>query len=129
MSLPVSAGHFLGTISPREGPDMAARLYTDSQAGSTIPARVLILTERRSFTLWLAKVQVALASVVTMFLLGGLTFLLAQRPADSSRPPAVEKARTDQAGDPLPAGAVLRLGTGRFRHPGWFDKELAFMPD
>src|SRR5262249_14493055 len=64
---------------------------------------------------------------MTMLLLGGMALLLAQRPADSPRPPAAE-ARGDSSADPLPPGVVRRLGTGRFRHSGWH-KELAFTPD
>ncbi|MBI1913371.1 MAG: sigma-70 family RNA polymerase sigma factor [Planctomycetes bacterium] len=106
----------------------AALLYASGRAAGTIPARVLTLAERGLSTMFLAKVQATLAVVVTTFFLGGLAILLAQRPADSPRPPAAEKAQVDQAGDPLPAGAVLRLGTGRFRHSGG-SKELAFSPD
>src|SRR5206468_3096864 len=105
-----------------------ALLYAGGKADGAIPARILTLAERGLSTMFLAKVQSMLAAVMTTFLLGGMALLLAQRPADSPRPLVEEKAQVDHAGDPLPAGAVLRLGTSRFRHSGG-SKELAFSPD
>jgi WD40 repeat protein len=43
-------------------------------------------------------------------------------------PPAA-KARTDSEGAPLPAGAITRLGSGRFRHDGQPVAPVTFSPD
>src|SRR5262245_16741309 len=59
-------------------------------------------------------------TLVVAIILSGLL-----RPAAGAPPEGKEPARTDASGDPLPPGAVLRLGTGRFRHAGAF----AFLPD
>jgi WD40 repeat protein len=66
------------------------------------------------------------AALLTAFL--GLGVLAAVR----GEPPSAEEqrgpARSDRHGDPLPPGALARLGTVRLRHPGavW---SVAFTPD
>ncbi|HEY7311970.1 MAG TPA: sigma-70 family RNA polymerase sigma factor [Gemmataceae bacterium] len=46
--------------------------------------------------------------------------------ADSPKPREENQARTDRYGDPLPAGALVRLGTVRLRHNAF---RFAFAPD
>src|SRR5436305_12133920 len=58
------------------------------------------------------------------------TFLLIIDPAQPAgaddKKPAEAKARTDPHGDALPAGALQRLGTVRFRHNA---TAIAYSPD
>ena len=43
-------------------------------------------------------------------------------------PKSPKKVRLDQYGDPLPPGAIMRLGSTRLRH-AWSVTSLAFLPD
>src|SRR5262249_9303124 len=50
------------------------------------------------------------------------------QPRDIQEPPHQRPVRRDPAGDPLPPGAIARLGTLRFRYPGRVHA-VAFLPD
>lgn len=55
---------------------------------------------------------------------GHVTASIAQEvPASST------EVKTDLYGDPLPKGAIARLGTIRFRHGGWYLTNVTFLPD
>src|SRR5260370_4597725 len=53
--------------------------------------------------------------------------LVVERPGPA-KPGTQNQARTDRYGDPLPAGALARLGTIRFLHAGVV-RSVAFSPD
>ncbi len=65
--------------------------------------------------MFIAKLKIALAALLTGLFLGG----------------AMKKdtVRVDDYGDPLPEGVILRLGTLRFRHGGGFIHRLLLTPD
>jgi WD40 repeat protein len=71
--------------------------------------------------------RVALAVGALVGLAGVECLHCAAQPAKEGDPKAVQvKVRTDLYGDPLPAGAVQRLGTVRFRHNS---TAIAYSPD
>jgi WD40 repeat protein len=59
--------------------------------------------------------------------LAGLTFTATAWSLGPPRTAEKEPIRTDRYGDPLPKGAVRRLGTVRFSHP--YTMSIAFSPD
>jgi RNA polymerase sigma factor (sigma-70 family) len=79
------------------------------------------------------KLQAAVAGLVLLGALAAGVGTLAPRRVPAEAPPAAlapaeAKPRVDRHGDPLPAGAVARLGTVRFRH-GYMTLAAVFSPD
>jgi WD40 repeat protein len=72
----------------------------------------------------------ALLLAVIVVVAGGVGSLLGSRAGPAPARPAEKKARhVDDFGDPLPEGAVRRLGTLRFRHGGGYVNRLLLSPD
>ncbi len=119
-----------------------ARSIALGQAGDAA-ARVSELAESALSTLSPVKWKAVLAVVVVLGMIAGGAGIAAclapvdhatvvvengsaQRAATSPGKPATEPARTDFYGDPLPSGALARLGTSRMRDVSGF---VAFSPD
>jgi RNA polymerase sigma factor (sigma-70 family) len=109
---------------------------------SVVSAKVAALTQGVIRAMFLTRLTSVFGLLVIAFavgLSGALAhWTLADRPADppiaikiEGGAPDVEEKRpalTDRDGDPLPPGALLRLGTARFRH--WASvNHVAFAPD
>jgi RNA polymerase sigma factor (sigma-70 family) len=114
-------------------------------SGNGVSASIALLAESalRSTAIGKAKVVVVGLLLLTGLLAAGAGgFTPLQRPekqiepsseakAKTPEPPKPEKqqrARIDRYGDPLPDGAIARLGTTRFRHGGAIGS-LYFTPD
>jgi WD40 repeat protein len=74
---------------------------------------------------WLRRAA-GLVAVVTLLIAGLGRDTLGGQPVEPG--PARPAAATDRYGDPLPPGAVARLGTLRLRHPGPI-RSVAFAPN
>ncbi|HZY85561.1 MAG TPA: sigma-70 family RNA polymerase sigma factor, partial [Gemmataceae bacterium] len=100
-----------------------------------VSGRVLELAKGSLRAMTLTRIKIVAALVLTVGLASGAGVLayprqappaaappVAEKPADAGRP------KTDRYGDPLPEGALARLGTVRFRHE-WFVSCTALAPD
>jgi WD40 repeat protein len=128
-----------------EAPAAAARLVAETERAAGpfaagrrpegLPGPVLALAEGGVKAMLLLKLRLAVAGLLALAVLGGGTgLLLSQAPRQARPAPRSEGGPAparDLYGDPLPAGAALRLGTVRFRHEGhWGDGAgVLFAPD
>jgi RNA polymerase sigma factor (sigma-70 family) len=98
-----------------------------------VPARVLALVEGGLKTMLLSRLLATFGLLAVLVAAGGTGLLLGQAspktvPEVAAPVGEAEKSQVDRWGDPLPPGAVLRLGTVRFR-PGGYGASLGFLPD
>lgn len=102
-----------------------ARFAADHLAGGSLPPAV-----RDLVPLARGKAVVLLLATVV----ASVTFLAGSAPEPPAAPPqprpvvASPAPGTDSYGDPLPPGAVARMGTARLRHGEWV-RSVAFAPD
>src|SRR5262249_39472521 len=113
----------------------AALPYAQRQpATDAATARAIALAEGGMKVMFQSKLQTALAGLLAMVLIGGVG-LLASPAVHEALPDAIAPTPTgnekpaDRWGDPLPPGAVARLGTVRFRTGGQGVQGLGFLPD
>ncbi len=126
----------------------ATVLAAGGAPATAVPVKVGALMEGVSKAMLLTKLKIVSALLLLSLAVTGAGFLAQQTPAekppeakqaerfkppakDTDRPQTAEKkARTDHFGDPLPAGAVARMGTTRWWH-GRVQQEcpLRYAPD
>ncbi|MHB1423976.1 MAG: sigma-70 family RNA polymerase sigma factor [Gemmataceae bacterium] len=139
LALGVSQGGSASGFASLTSDTLRAALAFARGDRSGITATVLTLAESGTAHLTMVKVKVTMGFLLALGLTAGASALVQQEPTEkqpenkhaiSSPPPgATEKQRgVDRYGDPLPLGAVSRLGTVRFRH-GQRIRWVAFSPD
>jgi RNA polymerase sigma factor (sigma-70 family) len=103
-------------------------------AADAATARAVALAEGGMKTMFLSKFQTVLAGLLAVVLLGSVGLLTRAAlhkplPEASAPIPKSDEKPVDRLGDPLPPGAVARLGTVRFRTGGQGVQGLGFLPD
>ncbi len=111
-------------------------------AGSAegIAANVLSLVEAETAGITMMKAKAGVV-LLLMGLATGTSVLIypaqtekptaakAEEKNQTPKPEPTKQARTDRYGDPLPPGALMRLGTLRFRVPTWMSGGYQDLPD
>jgi RNA polymerase sigma factor (sigma-70 family) len=120
----------------------AAQLFAVREVpAGVISARVIALTEGALKAMLVAKLKAATVVCLAALALLGLA-LVPGRPLEATPPDAKARAREGRPspkaaqpapkggeGEPLPPGALSRLGTPRFRHGGQAVGKVTFSPD
>jgi RNA polymerase sigma factor (sigma-70 family) len=119
------------------------RFAAGDGAAGLVSAGAATLAERGLKTMFAGKAKAVTALVLAAGLLIGGAGTLTQEAVADREPPAkqvgetqpaeppaapADRPRVDRYGDPLPAGAVARIGTARLQH-GDYIWSLAFSPD
>jgi RNA polymerase sigma factor (sigma-70 family) len=122
-----------GAVSPAlfdRTMDMANLLTTGAPVASSLSQEAIILAEGMMKAMLITRLQWIAAFVLLASLLGGGAAMLGSHVL---APRVVEAAElepaplTDLHGDPLPPGALARVGTVRFRH-NYRSRSLVFSP-
>jgi RNA polymerase sigma factor (sigma-70 family) len=125
----------------REMAGAAARFVTGQPiAGEFVSSHAVGLARGLNRAVLLGRFKLVAAAVIALGGLAGGTYAVIGREGTAAPPepppvavaaaaePAGIQARTDRHGDPLPPGAVRRLGTIRWRHEDWVQR-FALAPD
>jgi RNA polymerase sigma factor (sigma-70 family) len=118
----LSAALTAGALGGPPVPAALVRLTPQAALRGAVTPSVAALMEKGLKAMAPAKLKVAALLLLAAGLAGGLGWAVGQRPDEKpvqrSQPPGAtgEGPRADPHGDPLPDGALARLGTVRWRH-------------